>query len=107
MLFKGTDVAPSEFNIMAYSQNGTNNSGGVEFDYNAIFPKYTQVKYAVKTSATNLSSWITNRNTSTNFTLSTAWQTIPSSIKSGSGNIRFTINTSGTGVTPIITIYLK
>ncbi len=91
------EVIPSEFYINTYeSISGGEATGAVIFNYDNVFPKYTKIKYeaVLGTPRTIHIDNLTSQSASpTTFNITTSWQDIPSTIKTGSGLIRFLLTT--------------
>lgn len=91
------EVIPSEFYINTYeSISGGEATGSVMFNYDNVFPKYTKIKYeqVLGTPRTIQIDNLTSQTAPpTTFNITTSWQDIPSTIKTGSGLIRFLLTT--------------
>ena len=108
---KGDSFAEDNFNIFAYGgglQSSSVCNGGTFVPKEKLFPKYTQIKYE-RVSGTLRNVQIRNMDvgSSSDMTLSTSWQNIPSAYMSGSGTVRFSVSSNKNENTVTVKILLK
>ena len=108
---KGDSFVEDTFNIWAYGESLQSSSvcaGGVFVPKEKLFPKYTQIKYE-RVSGTVYNVRIRNMDVgpSSDMTLSTSWQNIPSAYMSGSGTVRFQVSTATNASIVNVKILLK
>jgi hypothetical protein len=108
---KGTPFLEDNFNIWVYGESLQSTSacaGGVFVPKEKLFPKYTQIRYE-RVSGTVKNVQIRNMDVgqSSDMTLSTSWQNIPSAYMSGSGTVRFQVSTAKNASIVNVKIMLK
>jgi hypothetical protein len=108
---KGDSFVEDNFNIWVYGESLQSSSicnGGVFVPKEKLFPKYTQIKYeSVSGTARNVAIRNMDVGASSEMTLSTSWQNIPSAYMSGSGTVRFQVSITTGGSVVNVKILLK
>lgn len=108
---KGNPFLEDNFDIIVYGgaiQSSSVCVGGVLVPKEKLFPKYTQVKYErVTGTVRNVQIRNMDVGSSSDFTLSTSWQNIPSAYMSGSGKVRFSVSSATNESTVTVKILLK